>query len=460
LLLSLVAFLTAAMITLLVFLRFREKIMKQLAIKTREAASAERLKAEFLGLVSHELRTPLNGVIGLSDILTRTHADADTRFKTGVILESGHRLLSVVEAMTDMAQLDAHKMQLFAEPTIISDVLAAPIETARGRAADKALTFTTYVDPDLGTHDVDGLRLGQCVGYLLSNAVKFTDAGRVHVHVTAVREESDAVSGMQIVVADTGIGMTDLIHSRLFTPFMQADTSMSRKFEGAGLSLAITRALARMMGGDVTVTTKQGRGTEFVMDVRFGVIFSAEEALSRTRSERAFRTRVGDKFLLAQEDKAKQKAEKRAKKRAAQAERAEKAELRQRGKAKNIVESDAALPIVTRAKACGTASKPVSKRKARKAAAKARVQTRLASVAAENTSAADGLIEPIEALKAELATLIETPEADIETPASAAQNLDAQKLEPFQTASDDIEIAAPVRDGAAFSDVLPIISFA
>ena len=302
-LLMLLALMSAALISALIFLRYREKIMRKLAIKTKQAASAERLKTEFLGLVSHELRTPLNGVIGLSDILNRTHADADTRFKSGVILESGHRLLAVVDAMTDMARIDAEKMELSTDLIDVPDVLTPHIETARERATVKGLAFTAHIDAELQDHVTDGLRLGQCVGYLLSNAVKFTDAGRVHLHVTATHDAGGAISGMRTIVADTGIGMTELIQSRLFTPFMQADTSTTRQFEGAGLSLAITRALARMMGGDVSVTTREGRGSEFVMDIAFEEkttiprVIAAEEAVTVEEVEGTVEIQASEEIL-------------------------------------------------------------------------------------------------------------------------------------------------------------------
>jgi signal transduction histidine kinase/ActR/RegA family two-component response regulator len=302
-LLMLLALMSAALISVLIFLRYREKIMRKLAIKTKQAASAERLKTEFLGLVSHELRTPLNGVIGLSDILNRTHADADTRFKSGVILESGHRLLAVVDAMTDMARIDAEKMELSTDLIDVPDVLTPHIETARERATVKGLAFTAHIDAELQDHVTDGLRLGQCVGYLLSNAVKFTDAGRVHLHVTATHDAGGAISGMRTIVADTGIGMTELIQSRLFTPFMQADTSTTRQFEGAGLSLAITRALARMMGGDVSVTTREGRGSEFVMDIAFEEkatiprVIAAEEAVTVEEVEGTVEIQASEEIL-------------------------------------------------------------------------------------------------------------------------------------------------------------------
>lgn len=263
----LVVLLAIASSAMLVFLKYREKIMKALAIKTEEAASADKLKTEFLGLISHELRTPLNGIIGFSDILSRTHQDPDVRQKSSIILESGHDLLSIIEAMTDMARIDANRMEVLPEETNVSELLTEVASSFEPKAKSKKLVFTAFVDPALSEHRVDGPRLRQCVETLLSNAVSFTGHGRVHLHATAQTSEAGEVTGLKLIVADTGLGMTDLVQSRLFTPFMQADTSMKRKHQGAGLSLAIARALARLMGGDITVLSRESRGSEFTLTV-------------------------------------------------------------------------------------------------------------------------------------------------------------------------------------------------
>lgn len=254
-----------ALIGLVAFLKFRERTMKELAIKRKEAASADQLKTDFLGMISHELRTPLNGVIGFSDLLSQTHPDPDVRQKTGVILKSGHELLDVVESMTDMARIDAGQMNILPEDSDLPDLLEEVVEPLKAKAEKKNLAFTHYIDPDLGQHFVDGQRLQQCVRTVLSNAVSFTEIGRVHMHVTTQKSSDDGVTGVTINIADTGVGMSELVQSRLFTPFMQADTSLRRSHMGTGLSLAIAKALVVMMGGELTVVSRIGRGSEFTL---------------------------------------------------------------------------------------------------------------------------------------------------------------------------------------------------
>ncbi len=256
-----------ALIGLVAFLRFRERTMKELAIKRKEAASADKLKTDFLGMISHELRTPLNGVIGFSDLLSQTHTDPDVRQKTGVILKSGHELLDVVESMTDMARIDAGQMNILPEDSHLPTLLEEVVEPLQAKAEEKGLAFTHYIDPDLGEHFVDGQRLQQCVRTVLSNAVSFTERGRVHMHVTTQKSSDDVVTGVTVNIADTGVGMSELVQSRLFTPFMQADTSLRRSHMGTGLSLAIAKALTVLMEGELTVVSRVGRGSEFTLTV-------------------------------------------------------------------------------------------------------------------------------------------------------------------------------------------------
>ncbi len=249
------------------FMKSREKLMRKLEIKTVEAASAEKLKTEFLGMISHELRTPLNGIIGISDFLANYHDDPDIREKTGIVLRSGNELLSVVESLTDMARLDAGQLSLAPHDADLSISLAAVPETWAEKAEEKDLAFTHFIDPAIGLHNLDEDRLIQCLNILLANAVSFTDAGRVHLHVTGNVNAQNDVTGLTAIVADTGQGMSELVQSRLFTPFMQADTSRKRAHMGTGLSLAIAYALADMMGGRLSVISREGRGSEFKLEI-------------------------------------------------------------------------------------------------------------------------------------------------------------------------------------------------
>ena len=270
-LIALSIFLALGTLFAVLFIRFREKVLRKLEIKTIEAASAEKLKTEFLGMISHELRTPLNGIIGISDFLANYHEDPDIREKTGIVLRSGNELLSVVESLTDMARLDAGQLKLVPHDADLSLSLAEVHKPWAEKAADKDLTFTHFIDPSIASYHVDEDRVIQCLNILLANAISFTETGRVHLHITGNKTAQGDVTSLTAVVADTGQGMSELVQSRLFTPFMQADTSRRRTHMGTGLSLAIAYALAEMMGGELSVMSREGRGSEFKFNVPLGV---------------------------------------------------------------------------------------------------------------------------------------------------------------------------------------------
>ncbi|GGX67811.1 hypothetical protein GCM10011309_16860 [Litorimonas cladophorae] len=276
-LIGLTALFAMATVAAIFFARFRSKMAEKLEVKTQEAASAEKLKTEFLGMISHELRTPLNAIIGISDFLTQYHGDADTRKKTSIILKGGNDLLSVVESLTDMARIDADQMSLDANDVDLAAALSRIPEPWLEKAEAKGLTFTHFIDPAITSHHIDHKRLIQCIDVILSNAVQFTQEGRVHLHITAESNAVGEVVGLNAVVADTGRGMTDLVQSRLFTPFMQADTSRKRNHMGTGLNLAIAYALAVMMGGGITVVSREGRGSEFKLSVKLGPVSQETE---------------------------------------------------------------------------------------------------------------------------------------------------------------------------------------
>ncbi|WP_415810666.1 response regulator [Litorimonas haliclonae] len=250
----------------LLFARHRDKLAKLLAIKSREAESADRMKTEFLGMVSHELRTPLNGIIGLADVLATSGPTEEVRQRGDIILTSGNILFSLIENIIDMSRLEAGKLELAPEPTDLKALIERDLACMERRSAEKGIIFTSYIAPECGqTFDLDPERVGKCVNTLLCNALKFTTEGRIHLHVTEEADRKTGQSEITVIVADTGQGISEEVQAKLFTPFLQADTSMTRKHGGSGLRLAISRMLARMMDGDITLKSKEGRGSEFTL---------------------------------------------------------------------------------------------------------------------------------------------------------------------------------------------------
>ena len=269
LLIILVGLLALAALAALIFARYRDKVSKELAIKTLQAEDADRMKSEFLGMISHELRTPLNGIVGLADLLSVQAPTADLRHKAGIILDSSNQLTHVIESIVDMSSIDGDKMELYPEPTDVQAIVADLGKVWRPIIEAKDVKFTIFVDSSLADDvTLDTARFKQCLNNLLSNAAKFTERGRVHLHVTAnIIAETDETK-ITAIVADTGQGMSAEVQGKLFTPFLQADSTMTRKHGGSGLGLTITQSLARMMGGDVVMMSNQGRGSEFTLTVK------------------------------------------------------------------------------------------------------------------------------------------------------------------------------------------------
>jgi signal transduction histidine kinase/ActR/RegA family two-component response regulator len=266
LLLALIALIGLSGLAALLFARHRGQLAKQLAIKSKEAESADRMKTEFLGMVSHELRTPLNGIIGIADILADQGPTDQVRERGNIILSSGNVLFSMIESIIDMSRIDSDKLELVPEPVSITDIIGELRDEWQIEASKKNVTFTAHISQNCPERmELDSKYTRKLIDTLLSNAVKFTEKGRVHLHVTAERNDADENATIKVIVADTGQGISETVQEKLFKPFLQADSSMTRKYGGSGLRLAIARSIARMMDGDITLNSREGRGSEFTL---------------------------------------------------------------------------------------------------------------------------------------------------------------------------------------------------
>jgi signal transduction histidine kinase len=232
------------------------RLLNEIQDKNRQLQMASERKSQFLASMSHELRTPLNAIIGLTEMMATNTAS----FGTEKALEplrrvnaAGKHLLDLINEVLDLSKIEAGKLELNVEVVDLARLIDEVIGTAGQLAEKNKNRLIVETQENVGTLTADSMRLKQILLNLLSNACKFTKEGEVALRVRKVADGRDWV---ELSVADSGIGLTAEQQAKLFQEFTQADSLTALRYGGTGLGLALSRKLARMMGGDVIVTSK------------------------------------------------------------------------------------------------------------------------------------------------------------------------------------------------------------
>ena len=267
---------------------------KDLEHQTEQALQAVNAKAAFLATMSHEIRTPMNGVIGMTDLLSGTALTDEQRDHVDTIRSSGDALLTIINDILDFSKIESGKMVLECEPFSLQQMIEDCIALLANSAGKKKLELLYTFDRDVPKFILgDITRVRQIVLNLLSNAVKFTERGEVIIQVSQSSQADSAQTKnlLHIHVRDTGIGIPADRVDQLFSAFTQIDAATTRKYGGTGLGLAISRRLAELMGGDISLSSEEGKGSVFTATI-LAEAFSDEAAINPNTSEMAARAQL------------------------------------------------------------------------------------------------------------------------------------------------------------------------
>ena len=256
----------------------RQLAQQTLEFAREQAEQAARSKSDFLAIMSHELRTPMNGVLGMANLLGSTPLSEEQREYLDMIGRSGHALLRLIDDILDFSKIEAGRVVLEQVPCDVGAIVADVVTMLGVQARARGLMLDSVVEHGTPTRVVsDPGRLRQVLFNLVGNAIKFTEVGSVHVHVSC-----DAVTEgratLRITVSDTGIGIPEEKQRALFEKFTQADASTTRRFGGTGLGLAISKGLVHGLGGAIGVSSTAGEGSRFWFTVSAPISASAPQA--------------------------------------------------------------------------------------------------------------------------------------------------------------------------------------
>ena len=252
--------------------RRMDELTRGLRDERERALEANRAKSIFIAVTSHELRTPMNGLLGMAHALDRSNLDEDQRRHVRLMIKSGDNLMQVLNDVLDLSKVEAGRVDLAPMATNLHDLVRATGDVWRDAAAEKGLWLKVEIDPAAPAWILaDPLRIRQVLMNLISNGLKFTGQGGVTLRLSGSAPRADGPCEISLRVIDTGVGVAAPFHDRIFDSFTQADSAVSRRHGGTGLGLTISRALARQMGGDLTLESGAG-GATFAFTLRAAAV--------------------------------------------------------------------------------------------------------------------------------------------------------------------------------------------
>jgi len=304
--LSVIGFIIAIVITVSFFwiarlrkeIQHRKQIQKDLEMAKREADEANEFKSSFMARISHEIRTPLNAITGMAYLLKKTDITLTQSMYIDRITQAANNMLNIINDILDFSKIEAGKAELEITSFSLDQVIQDVVNIISYKIEEHGISFRFSKDPLIPNWFFgDAKRIEQILLNLLNNAVKFTKAGEVLLDIKLLAKENDKYH-LSFTIMDTGIGMTEEQVNKLFTPFVQGDSSINRRFGGSGLGLSIVKNLVDMMDGEIKVYSTPGEGSTFIIYLSLNVDKEREERYKTTLSSmriKSIRTLVLEK---------------------------------------------------------------------------------------------------------------------------------------------------------------------